>query len=49
MGNSQAGPVYEIKEKNEAVIEGSYSDYIVDQPFDETGYKFGRFNESTCM
>ena len=48
-GNRQAGPIYEVEDPNDAVIDGSYSDYRVPSAFDETGYRFGRFEESMCQ
>ena len=48
-GNSQGGPVYEIEDPNDPVIEGRYRDYIVPGAFDETGYIFGRFEDTLCL
>ena len=47
-GNLQAGPIYEVLDPNDPVIEGSYRSYRVPSAFDETGYQFGRFEGSTC-
>ena len=47
-GDSQSGSSYEIAEPNDGVIEGVYTDYKVEGPFGEDGYKFGRFEGSNC-
>ena len=47
-GNRQAGPIYEVTDPNDPVIEGNYRSYRVPSAFDETGYQFGRFEESQC-
>ncbi len=47
VGNSQAGPIYEVKDPNDPVIEGSYDDYLVSGGY-ETGYAYSRFDETQC-
>ena len=47
-GNRQGGPIHEVLDPNDPVIEGTYRDYVVDGLF-ETEYVFGRFNESLCL
>lgn len=49
VGNRQGGPIYEVREPNDRIIEGSsYKDYIVPGLFSERDYTFGRFNNSLC-
>ena len=48
-GDSQGGPAFEIEAPNDPVIEGHYKDYIVSGAFDETGYAFGRFEDTSCI
>ena len=48
-GNRQAGPIYEIQEPNDPVIEGRYNEYMVDSAFSEDKYSFGLFNENGCV
>ena len=47
VGNSQAGPIYEVQDPNDSVIEGSYEDYRVTDAF-ETNFPYSRFDESQC-
>ena len=42
-GNQQGGPIYEVPDPNDSVIEGEYPDYEVQGPFD-TVFAFSRFN-----
>ena len=46
-GNRQGGPIGEVREPNDPVIEGIYTEYIVSGLF-ETAYIYGRFNETIC-
>ena len=46
-GNQQAGPVYEVLTPNEAVIEGAYKDYLMDDSYDFE-FMFSRFENSSC-
>ena len=48
MGGRQGGPIYEITNPNDGVIEDMYTDYRVDSAFSEEGYSFGLFNEERC-
>ena len=48
-GNQQAGVIYEVEEPNDPVIEGNYESYRVPSAFEETDYRFGRFDESMCL
>ena len=48
MGDRQSGPIYEVYEPNDGVIEGDYKDYQVTNAFSEVNYKFSRFNEMQC-
>ena len=49
VGNGQGGKVSkeEIAEPNDSVIEGRYTDYIVESTF-ATDYKYSHFDESKC-
>ena len=49
VGNRQAGPIYEVTDPNDGVIENIYSDYKVDSAFSEENYAFGLFSEDRCM
>ena len=58
MGNRQAGPIQEVDDPNDAVIEGRilgenesrhYKDYRVQSAFDEEEYVFGLFREDRCV
>ena len=46
-GSFQAGPIAEIDEPNDPVIEGVYSDYRVSGLFD-TEYMYSQFNDLRC-
>ena len=47
VGNRQAGPIAEVDDPNDSVIEGTYSDYLVAGAF-VTDFEFGLFNEDQC-
>lgn len=56
-GNRQAGPIQEVSDPNDAVIEGRvlgenesghYKDYRVQSAFGEEDYIFGLFSEERC-
>ena len=46
-GNQQGGPIAEVMDPNDSVIEGEYFDYQTEELF-ATGYKFTRFEENQC-
>ena len=46
-GNQQGGPIAEVLEPNDSVIEGEYFDYETNELF-ATDYKFSRFDEYQC-
>lgn len=46
-GDSQGGHLYEVESPNDSLIEGTYTDYIVDNLF-STDYLFSKFNETYC-
>jgi hypothetical protein len=46
-GNQQGGPIAEVLDPNDSVIEGEYFDYETDGLF-ATDYKFSRFDEYQC-
>ena len=46
-GDSQGGHLYEVKSPSDSLIEGTYTDYIVDNLF-STNYLFSKFNETYC-
>ena len=48
VGNSQAGPLGEVVDPNDSVIEGTYKDYIVDSIFSPV-FKFAHIDEDNCM
>ena len=48
VGDQQGGPIYEVEEPNDSVIEGNYEDYRVSGPF-ETEFTFNRFEEGRCI
>ena len=48
VGNRQAGPIYEVRNPNDNVIEETYKEYRVSSAFSEEGYDFGIFMESRC-
>lgn len=45
-GDSNAGASYELESPNDSVIEGYFTDYIMDDAFD-TSYQFSEFDESS--
>ena len=47
VGNRQAGPLYEVENPNDPVIEGVYTDYRVTSLFG-TEYRFSHFDSSRC-
>lgn len=47
VGNQQGGPIYEVEDPNDSVIEGGYEDYRVGGVF-EPDYKYNRFDSSRC-
>ena len=47
VGNRQAGPIAEVDDPNDSVIEGTYKDYRVANAF-QTDYEFGLFSEDRC-
>jgi hypothetical protein len=49
VGNRQSGPIYEVTNPNDGVIENIYRDYRVDSAFSEENYIFGLFNEDRCV
>ena len=49
VGNRQAGPIYEVTDPNDGVIEGGYKSYRVPSAFSEEEYAFGLFNEDRCI
>lgn len=46
-GNQQGGPIREVEEPNESVIEGDYTDYRVESAFN-TQFRFSRFSDQMC-
>lgn len=49
VGSRQSGPIFEVSDPNDPVIESVYTNYQVKQPFvEDQDYKFGRFEESRC-
>lgn len=49
VGNRQSGPIMEVTDPNDPVIESLFTNYQVRQPFvEDTNFKFGRFQESKC-
>ena len=49
VGDSQASSLGVNLTPNDGVLEGDYTDYIVDTAFSELGpFKFGLFDESSC-
>ena len=47
VGNRQAGPISEVTDPNDSVIQGSYEDYRVSGLFD-TSYAYSVFNSTQC-
>ena len=48
VGNRQGGPIYDVTDPNDGVIEKIYSDYKVESAFSEENYAFGLFSEDRC-
>ena len=48
VGNRQAGPIYQVKDPNDAIIEGSYLQYVVPDLFSEAGFEYSLFGEENC-
>ena len=46
-GHSQGGPVHNIDEPTDSVIQGNYTEYRVGGLF-ETDFTYTRFNEDVC-
>ena len=46
-GSNQGGPIREIEEPNDSVIEGSYEDYRVQGLF-STQFVYAQFDDSMC-
>jgi len=50
VGNRQSGPIVEVPNPNDPVIQSLYTDYLVKEPFvEDMEYKFGLFNEEQCV
>ena len=50
VGNRQSGPIVEVSNPNDPVIQSLYTDYLVKNPFvEDDEYKFGMFNEMQCV
>ena len=47
VGNRQGGPIGEVDDENDSVIEGSYQDYRTGGPFD-TDFVYSHFDKSKC-
>ena len=47
-GNSQGGPIREVENPNDSVIEGHIGDYELDGLFN-TEFKYSAFNSSSCI
>ncbi len=48
-GDRQGGPIYEVIEPNDPVLDGSYKDYIVPSVFSEKDFAFGLFDNTKCL
>ena len=48
VGNRQGGPINEVDNPNDPVLQGECSDYKVDNIFG-TEYAFGHFESARCM
>ena len=46
--DQQGGPIAEVLDPNDSVIEGEYFDYETEGLF-ATSYKFSRFEEQQCV
>lgn len=49
VGNRQAGPIYQVKDPNDPIIEGSYLQYRAPSLFSEGGFDYGLFDEENCQ
>jgi len=49
VGNRQSGPIGEVLNPNDPIIESLYSNYRVTGAFDEGEYQFGMFDDSKCV
>jgi hypothetical protein len=49
VGNRQAGPIHQVKDPNDAIIEGSYLQYVVPDLFSEAGFEYSLFDEENCQ
>ena len=47
VGNSQAGPIVEVDDPNDSVIEGEYTEYEVESMF-ATDFTYSHFNNDLC-
>ena len=47
-GNQQGGPIAEVMEPNDSVIEGEYFEYQTGGLF-STSFKYNRFEENQCV
>ena len=47
VGNNQGGPIAEVVDPNDSVIEGVYKDYIIADSFG-TDFKYAVFKNDTC-
>ena len=47
VGNGQGGPIDEVDNPNDPVLQGEYTDYIIDDLYG-TDFAFGHFVSSTC-
>ena len=47
VGNRQGGPIAEVDDPNDSVIEGSYQDYLTEGAF-VTQFAYSVFKESEC-
>ena len=48
VGNRKGGPINEVDNPNDPVLQGEYTDYKVDNIFG-TEYVFGHFESARCM
>lgn len=48
VGNRQGGPIREVDDPNDSVIEGDYTNYIVAEKFG-TNFQYSVFNQTTCL
>ncbi len=46
-GNSQGGTIAELVSPNDPVLEGAYTDYIVEDAFD-SAFLFSQFDDEQC-